>query len=114
MVHSLGNLCFMRRNLVLFLCSILTCALYAQDPILDSLQLKLRETTNDIDRTLLYNAIATQYKYSDAKKMAEYGEKALALAQNIDHDIAKGNAYLNIGTSNIILGESLSHFTSFY
>lgn len=115
MVHSLGNLCFMRRNLVLFLCSILTCALYAQDPILDSLQRKLRETTNDIDRTLLYNAIATQYKYSDAKKMAEYGEKALALAQNIDHDIAKGNAYLNIGTSNIILGEyqkALENFTA--
>jgi tetratricopeptide (TPR) repeat protein len=105
----------MKQQLVLFLFTIFSLALYSQDKVLDSLQIELSATTNDIDRTNIFNAIATQYKYSDPKKMAEYGEKALTLALKIDYKIAQGHAYLNIGTSNIILGEyqeALDHFNA--
>ncbi|GHC45192.1 tetratricopeptide repeat-containing sensor histidine kinase [Ulvibacter litoralis] len=87
--------------------------LHAQQNVLDSLQLKINETTSVIERAELLNALSDQYKYSDPNEMLKYGEKALQLAKNNAFKIEEGKAYLNIGTAYIILGnyeKSLDHF----
>lgn len=95
----------MRTKILLYLFLIISLVGQAQDKVMDSLQNELKKVKNDIDKTSVLNAIADQYKYSDPNKMAEYGSKALQLAKKINYKIEEGNAYLNIGTSNIILGD---------
>ncbi|CAM3643530.1 tetratricopeptide repeat protein [Flavobacterium gelidilacus] len=95
----------MRTKILLYLFLIIATVVQAQDKVLDSLQNELKKAKNDIDKTIVLNAIADQYKYSDPTKMAEYGNQALQLAKKIKYKVEEGNAYLNIGTSNIILGD---------
>lgn len=95
----------MKTKIFLYLFLILSPVVQAQDKVMDSLQNKLKKTKNDIDKTMILNAIADQYKYSDPNKMAAYGNQALQLAKKINYKIEEGNAYTIIGTSNIILGD---------
>ena len=95
----------MRTKILLYLFLIIATVVQAQDKVLDSLQNELKKAKNDIDKTIVLNAIADQYKYSDPTKMAAYGNQALLLAKKIKYKVEEGNAYLNIGTSNIILGD---------
>jgi tetratricopeptide (TPR) repeat protein len=95
----------MRTKIFLYLFLIVSTIVQAQDKVMDSLQNELKKAKNDIDKTMVLNAIADQYKYSDPNKMAEYGNKALQLAKKINYKVEEGNAYLNIGTSKIILGD---------
>ncbi|MFC4739495.1 tetratricopeptide repeat protein [Flavobacterium ponti] len=95
----------MRTKIFLYLFLIVSTIVQAQDKVMDSLQNELEKAKNDIDKTMVLNAIADQYKYSDPNKMAEYGNKALQLAKKINYKVEEGNAYLNIGTSKIILGD---------
>jgi tetratricopeptide (TPR) repeat protein len=95
----------MRTKILLYLFLIIATVVQAQDKVLDSLQNELKKAKNDIDKTIVLNAIADQYKYSDPTKMAEYGNQSLQLAKKIKYKVEEGNAYLNIGTSNIILGD---------
>ncbi len=95
----------MRTKIFLYLFLIVSTIVQAQDKLMDSLQNELKKAKNDIDKTMVLNTIADQYKYSDPNKMAQYGNKALQLAKKINYKVEEGNAYLNIGTSNIILGD---------
>ena len=95
----------MKTKVLLYLFFFLSVCIQAQDKVVDSLQIELKKSKNDIDKTNILNAIADQYKYSDPNKMAEYGNQALQLAKKIKYKVEEGNAYLNIGTSNIIVGE---------
>jgi len=86
----------------------------AQNTKTDSLLTVLSKTKNDIDKAQLLNAIADQYKTSDPKAMLVYAKKAYDLSQKMDYQLAKGNALLNLGNANIILGDyskSLTYFT---
>lgn len=86
----------------------------AQNTKTDSLLTVLSKTKNDIDKAQLLNAIANQYKTSDPKAMLVYAKKAYDLSQKMDYQLAKGNALLNLGNANIILGDyskSLTYFT---
>lgn len=88
--------------LCLFL--LVSIAVFSQNKTADSLVKALNETTNDIDKTVLFNAIATEYMATDPKLMQDYATKALNLSKKIKHRVEEGNAYLNLGNSNIILG----------
>jgi len=95
----------MKTKILVILFLLISTIILAQDKVIDSLQNELKITKNDIDKALILNTIADQYKYSDASKMAEYANQALQLSKKINYKVEEGNAYLNIGTSNIILGE---------
>ena len=95
----------MKSKILLYFFLIISIVVQAQDKVMDSLQSELKKVKNDIDKTIVLNAIADQFKYSDPNKMAEYGSQALQLAKKINYKVEEGNAYLNIGTSNIILGD---------
>lgn len=88
--------------LVLLVCFTNLCA---QDKITDSLEHKLAETSNNIEKARLYNEISNQYKYSDPNKMIEFGNHALKISKENQLKTHIGNAYLNIGTAHIILGD---------
>ncbi|RKS21869.1 tetratricopeptide repeat protein [Flavobacterium endophyticum] len=87
---------------------------YSQEKTIDSLKGVLEHSKNDIDRTVLLNAIATEYMSSDPKMMQEYATKALELSQRIKYKIEEGNAYLNLGNVNVILGKYAAALDHFY
>jgi tetratricopeptide (TPR) repeat protein len=87
---------------------------YSQNSI-DSLNVALKNSKNDIDKTQILNAIADQYKSSNPTLMVDFATKALQLSQKIDYKIEEGNAELNLGNAQIILGnyaEALKHFAT--
>lgn len=79
-------------------------SIQGQTSVMDSLQQTFQKANTDIERVKLLNAISNQYKYSDPNRMAEYGNKALDLAKRLSDKVEEANAYINIGTSHIILG----------
>ncbi len=77
----------------------------AQNQKIDSLLLVLSKTRNDIGKVKLLNAVADTYKSSNPKLMLQYATDALNLSKKINFTTAEGNALLNLGNANIILGE---------
>jgi hypothetical protein len=75
----------MRTKILLYLFLLLSTVVLAQDKVMDSLKSELKKSKNDIDKTMVLNAIADQYKYSDPNKMAAYGNQALQLAKKINY-----------------------------
>ncbi|WP_313803731.1 tetratricopeptide repeat protein [Flavobacterium sp.] len=89
--------------------------LTAQNPVADSLKTVLQKTTNDIDRAKLLNDISSAYRVDNPKQMQYYAGEALKLSQKIKYKIEEGDAFLNLGNSNIILGnypEALRNFSA--
>src|SRR5690606_11930762 len=95
----------MRLPIILFVLFLCFTNLFAQDKIIDSLENKLAKTTTNSEKAKLYNEISNQYKYSDPNKMLEFGNKALKVSEENHLKTQIGNAYLNIGTAHIILGD---------
>ena len=89
--------------LVFFCCSFFSIA-NAQHDHIDSLLVVLQHSKNDIDKAQTYNAVADVYKTSNPRLMIDYATKALVLSQKIQYKIEEGNAHLNLGNANIILG----------
>jgi tetratricopeptide (TPR) repeat protein len=97
----------------LYILFILQLSLYSQNQEVDSLKAQLAVSQNAKEKARLNNEISSQFMYSDPQQMLEYGRKALTIAQNTSQKLEEGNAYLNIGTAYIILGQyekSLDHF----
>ena len=88
-------------------------SIHGQTNVIDSLQQTFQKVNTDIERVKLLNAISNQYKYSDPNKMAEYGNKALDLAMRLSNSVEEANAYINIGTSDIILGNYADALNTF-
>lgn len=98
--------------LLLFCCSAFTLA---QENAADSLVAVLSKSKNDIERADLLNAISDGYKSSDPAKMSDYAGRALDLSRKIKYKTAEGYAWLNLGNSQIILGnyaKALEHFSA--
>ena len=98
---------------VLFLCFCSSNS-FSQNKRIDSLTLVLNRVKNDIDKAQTLNAISDEYKTSNPKLMADFASKALQLSKKIKFKLAEGNAYLNLGNSNIISGNypvALQNFT---
>lgn len=103
----------MRKSLILLLVlSVVLPALPQQKP-LDSLKAALGRARNDIDRAELFNAVAAEYRQTDPNLMLQYAEKALVLSKKIKHTMAEGNACLNKGNANVILGNYPEALRSF-
>jgi tetratricopeptide (TPR) repeat protein len=102
-------------NLLVFFLLTFSTIGWSQNQKIDSLVSVLERTKNDIDKAQLLNAIADEYKASNPKLMMQYANQALQLATKIKFNIAQGNAYLNIGNANIIIGnypEALRNFSN--
>lgn len=103
----------MKLKLLLYIVFFLPISAFSQTAVLDSLKGQLETTTDTSEKVRLYNEISNELKYSDPNQMLEYGTKALAISQNTSNIFGEGNAYLNIGTAYIILGDyekALDHF----
>ena len=103
----------MKSKLLLYILLFLSIPLQSQTSTLDSLKRQLEQPINEAEKVRLYNKISNELKYSDPNEMLVFGTKALTLAQNNSNTLEEGNAYLNIGTAYIILGEyekALDHF----
>ena len=99
---------------LLFLFLLVSVAVFSQNKAADSLINVLNKTKSDIDKTVLLNAIATEYMSSDPKLMQDFANKALDLSKKIKHRVEEGNAYLNLGNSNVISGnypKALDYFS---
>ncbi len=92
------------KSLTLYFLLLFVAASWAQNQKADSLVMVLQKARNDIDKAKLLNAIADEYKSSDPKLMQQYANQALQLSIKIKFKIAEGNAYLNLGNANIIIG----------
>src|SRR5690606_13823806 len=103
----------MRKSICVLICVLSFWPMLSQQTAIDSLNGVLSKTRNDIDRAQLLNEISSEYRQSDPKRMLEFGEKALALSRKINYRIAQGNAYLNIGNANVILGNYQQALRSF-
>ncbi|MCG2611313.1 tetratricopeptide repeat protein [Flavobacterium sp. SM15] len=90
-----------------------TMSVFSQNSSVDSLQQVLKNTRNDIDRTELFNAIAVEYGANNPKLMQHYAEKALQLSKKINHRLAEGSAYQNMGNANVVLGNYVLALQSF-
>lgn len=87
----------------------------SQNPAADSLKNVLQQAQNDIDKSQLLNDIASAYRADNPKLMLEYAEKALQLSKKIKYRLAEGNACMNLGNANILLGNyalALRHFSN--
>ncbi len=79
----------------------------------DSLKLALGQAKNDIGKAQLYNILADEYKTTDPKSTLQYANKALVLASKIKYKLEVGNAYNNIGTAYIVLGNYAAALENF-
>jgi tetratricopeptide (TPR) repeat protein len=95
---------FMKKQLILLALLISFSFTWAQNERMDSLATALKRVKNDIDKAQTLNAIADEYKNLDPQKTLDFAQQALRLSKKIKHKVAEGNAYLNIGNANIILG----------
>jgi tetratricopeptide (TPR) repeat protein len=87
----------------------------SQNPTADSLLHVYQSAKNDIDKARLLNDIASAYRSDNPKLMLDYAEKALVLSKKIKYRLAEGNAYLNKGNANIIIGKypsALQYFSN--
>ncbi|HLA56720.1 MAG TPA: tetratricopeptide repeat protein [Flavobacterium sp.] len=86
----------------------------AQALQVDSLKRVLAVVKIDTAKVNVYNNLANQFKESNPDSVAFYADKATALSQKIGYDLGLGNALINKGNSNIILGNyaaALENFT---
>ncbi|RYG22226.1 MAG: tetratricopeptide repeat protein [Chitinophagaceae bacterium] len=97
----------------LFLLSLFTICVSAQNSVVDSLSLKVNSSQSEITKAKLLNEIADNYKNRSPKLMIEYANKALALSKQIGYKLEQGNAYHNIGNANIIMGDYASALDNF-
>lgn len=104
----------MKQNLkfLLFFLTV-TVSVFSQNSAVDSLHQVLKKTTNDIERAELLNTIATEYGADNPKLMQDYAEKAIALSNKIDYRLVLGNAYLNKGNANVVMGNYVLALQSF-
>lgn len=94
----------MKKQFILILLFLPFSFMLAQTERMDSLTTVLKRVKNDIDKVEILNAIADECKTSDPKMMLQFAQQALQLSKKINYKVAEGNAYLNIGNANIILG----------
>jgi len=93
-------------NKILFFC-LLLCSCFkiqSQNNIVDSLVKVVSQSTDKVEKLRLFNEISNAYKTSSGEQVIAYGEKALQIAKELDIKQEEGNAYVNLGNGNIILG----------
>ncbi|MDD2985934.1 tetratricopeptide repeat protein [Flavobacterium sp.] len=104
-LYLVFNLIRMKFSSITFIFLLSSLFLFSQNKAVDSLQSLLQKAKSDHDKTILLNAIAEQYKAIDPNKMADYAKQALQLSQKIEDNVQAANAFVNLGTSKIILGD---------
>ena len=98
---------------LLFIFLLVSFPVLSQNKSADSLVNLLQKTKNDIDKTVLLNAIAVEYMSSDPNLLQNYAQKALDLSKKIGDKVEEGNAYLNLGNAGILFGNYPSALENF-
>jgi tetratricopeptide (TPR) repeat protein len=105
----------MTKSLVTYLLLLFSgLTIFAQNAKIDSLNKAIIKTDSDIEKAVIYNLLADEYKSITPEKAFLYANKALELAKKIENNIELGTAYNNLGNANIILGnysKALDNFT---
>jgi tetratricopeptide (TPR) repeat protein len=83
---------FLLTLLVLFSFIAPLTPLYADNDEISKLLNRLETEQDDIERIKILNSLCWEYRYSNPGKGLEYGEKALALAEDIDYIKAKSTS----------------------
>jgi tetratricopeptide (TPR) repeat protein len=94
----------MKPKLLLVFLFSFTLFVTAQNKVIDSLTIQLKNAKSDIVKAKTLNTIANEYKTTNPKLMLEYANKALLVSKKIGFKIEEGNSYHHIGNANIILG----------
>ncbi len=76
----------------------------AQNTTVDSLKRVLKVVKIDTAKVSIYNNLANEYKESYPDSTFFYANKAILLSRKINFNFGLSNAYINLGNSNIILG----------
>lgn len=93
------------KNILFYFLFLLSCfGLQSQNKLADSLVAVVSETTDKAEKLQLFNAISNAYKTSSGEQVIVYGKKALSLAKELNVKDEEGNAYINLGNGNIIIG----------
>lgn len=88
--------------LLLFLFSF-TLFVSAQNKVIDSLTIQLKNAKSDIVKAKTLNNIANEYKTTNPKLMLDYANKALLLSRKIGFKIEEGHAHQNIGNAHMMI-----------
>jgi len=102
------------KSKLLFLLLSVTLFVNAQNKVIDSLVLQVKNTKSDIVRAKTLNNLANEYVSTNPKLMLQYATKALQVSKLIGFKIEEGNAYHHLGNANIILGnysKALDYFS---
>ncbi len=94
----------MNKKIYYFLFLFACFTLQSQNQLADSLVSTLPQKTDRVEKLKLLNAISNAYKTSSGEQVIAYGKKALQLAKELKEKREEGNAYINLGNGNIILG----------
>jgi tetratricopeptide (TPR) repeat protein len=81
----------------------------------DSLKRVLQASKVDTVRANLYNKLAARYRDISPDSSAANAHKAMKLARQSRYEVAVGNAYINLGNSELLQGRydsALKHFTN--
>ena len=103
----------MKTKLLLLLVLLITISSTSQNKKADSLISVLGETKSETEKLVLLNAISNAYKTSSGKDVITYANKAITLATKLENKSALGNAYVNLGNGNIIIGNYDKSVASF-
>lgn len=104
----------MKTKLLFFLLVIITLSSQSQNKEADSLVSVLSEIKNENDKVELLNTISSAYYSISGTEVINYADQAITLAKKINANTELGNAYINKGNGNIIIGnydESISCFS---
>lgn len=99
------------RSLVIIFCFI--SSTFAQHKSVDSLEVVLKNATNDIEKAKLLNQLAQASITKNPELSADYANQALILSQKINYVAEEGNAYINLGNFYILSGNYLHALESF-
>ena len=87
----------------------------SQNKVTDSLVQVINTTKSEKEKLRLLNEVSNAFKTTSGQEVIRYAEKALLLAKKLQIREEEGNAYLNLGNGNIILGnydKSVTYFTN--
>lgn len=98
--------------IILFLSFLLSS--YSQNKTLDSLLLVLPKIENKLEKTKTLNAISNSFVTINPEKIIFYAQQALEVSINNGFKKEQANAYFNLGTGNIILGNYKEALSALY
>lgn len=88
---------FLFRNKFIYILFFIPFFLHSQDVVVDSLERSLTQTKIDTQKIKLLQELCRHFLFDDSRKAISYGQKALALSEEINYKKGTAKALHNIG-----------------